>query len=106
MLELSLTSHVLNVLPLSLPSSFPPFLPLPLSESIGFSALSGATPSANYPSLVPHPPSPSISPPPSPPLPPPATSLRTVEDIIAARGVKPTLSPNLNTLAAVEVGVK
>ncbi len=27
---------------------------------------------------------------------------RTVEDIIAARGVKPTLSPNLNVLATVE----
>ena len=32
---------------------------------------------------------------------------RSVEDILAARGVKPTLSPNLNTLALVEaVGVK
>ncbi len=28
---------------------------------------------------------------------------RTVEEVLAARGVKPTLSPNLNTLALVEV---
>ncbi len=28
---------------------------------------------------------------------------RTVEEVFAARGVKPTLSPNLNTLALVEV---
>ncbi len=27
---------------------------------------------------------------------------RSVEDILAAKGVKPTLSPNLNTLATVE----
>lgn len=28
---------------------------------------------------------------------------RTPEEVLAARGVKPTLSPNLNTLALVEV---
>lgn len=28
---------------------------------------------------------------------------RTPEEVLAAKGVKPTLSPNLNTLALVEV---
>ena len=30
---------------------------------------------------------------------------RTPEEVIAAKGVKPTLSPNLNTLALVEVNL-
>lgn len=30
-------------------------------------------------------------------------SCRTPEEVLAAKGVKPTLSPNLNTLALVEV---
>lgn len=29
--------------------------------------------------------------------------IRTPEEVLAAKGVKPTLSPNLNTLALVEV---